>query len=41
MGNKMSAITYPEDFTIMADKLLAQLSHGNRIHKFPPDSCCP
>ena len=32
MGNKMSAIIYPEDLKIMADKLAAQLSHGSRIH---------
>lgn len=31
MGNKMSAVIYPDDLTVMADKLNAQLQHGNSI----------
>ena len=32
MGNRMSAVIYPEDFDIMADKLREQLKTGNTIH---------
>lgn len=32
MGNKMSAVIYPEDLEIMTEKLLKQLEHGNTIH---------
>lgn len=32
MGNKMSAVIYPEDLSIMADKLNEQLKYGNTIH---------
>lgn len=32
MGNRMSAVIYPEDLIIMTDKLNAQLTHGNTIH---------
>ena len=32
MGNCMSAVIYPDDLVIMADKLNAQLKHGNTIH---------
>ena len=32
MGNRMSAVIYPEDLEIMADKLNAQLEHSNTIH---------
>ncbi len=31
MGNRMSAVIYPDDLKIMADKLRAQLKHGNTI----------
>ena len=31
MGNRMSAVIYPDDLAVMADKLKAQLQHGNRI----------
>ena len=32
MGNKMSAVIYPDDLKIMAEKLNAQLQHDNTIH---------
>ncbi len=32
MGNKMSAVIYPEDLAVMTDKLNAQLKYGNTIH---------
>lgn len=32
MGNKMSSVIYPADLQIMADRLRAQLQHGNTIH---------
>ena len=32
MGNRMAAVIYPDDLAIMADKLNAQLAHGNVIH---------
>ena len=32
MGNKMSAVIYPEDLEIMADRLNTQLRYGNTIH---------
>lgn len=32
MGNKMSAVIYPEDLEIMTDVLREQLKHGNTIH---------
>ncbi|WNX83228.1 response regulator [Agathobaculum sp. NTUH-O15-33] len=31
MGNRMSAVIYPEDLAVMTDKLLAQLEHSNTI----------
>lgn len=31
MGNKMSSVIYPEDLTVMAEKLKQQLRHGNTI----------
>ena len=31
MGNCMSAVIFPDDLTIMAEKLMAQLEHGNTI----------
>lgn len=31
MGNRMSAVIYPDDLEIMADKLRSQLEHGNTI----------
>lgn len=32
MGNRMSAVIYPEDLAVMTGKLNAQLQHGNNIH---------
>ena len=32
MGNRMSAVIYPEDLAVMADKLNDQLRYGNTIH---------
>lgn len=32
MGNKMSAVIYPDDLAVMTDKLNAQLTHGNTIN---------
>ena len=32
MGNRMSAVIYPEDLSVMADKLCSQLESGNTIH---------
>ena len=32
MGNCMSSVIYPDDLAIMAEKLNAQLEHGNTIH---------
>ncbi|BDF33917.1 hypothetical protein CE91St62_19820 [Lachnospiraceae bacterium] len=31
MGNRMSAVIYPEDLSVMPDKLNGQLKHGNTI----------
>ncbi len=32
MGNRMSAVIYPEDLSVMAQKLKEQLKYGNTIH---------
>ena len=32
MGNRMSAVIHPDDYEIMADRLNAQLRHGDTIH---------
>ena len=33
MGNKMSAVIYPDDLAVMTDKIRNQLESGNTIHK--------